>query len=346
VFSEDEFRILHNIQNEEEYDDRILHNIQNEGEEEYDDRILHNIQTEEEEENEDFDGDEEEDFELYHDVYWLDSDKEETENLGEAIGQGAAVVCIPDVLSEDECRLLCNAGLKACAKNEKLSEAAIAAGRNRFSVSDPRAFSNDVVLSCDAMLLTILDYIDEHIPSIYQTLFKSTTGEDWLRQQPLNARLEQSTVPPSPHLSDVCEGLRDLYNMGELEWSEGEPAINVYDTNGYFGAHKDHLALTILIPLSSPDDDFTGGGTAFWKGNRDVDENLTPDKPPTTIIAPLSGSALLFGGDVTHAGMPVETGTRTVFVCSFSTRTPASPANRLHGLQAPPPWASEVSSGF
>ena len=38
----------------------------------------------------------------------------------------------------------------------------------------------------------------------------------------------------------------------ELEWSEGEPAINVYTSDGYFGAHKDHLALTALIPLSPP----------------------------------------------------------------------------------------------
>jgi hypothetical protein len=46
---------------------------------------------------------------------------------------------------------------------------------------------------------------------------------------------------------------------GELEWSEGEPAINVYTADGRFGAHKDHMALTVLIPLSSPAD-FTGGG--------------------------------------------------------------------------------------
>ncbi len=42
--------------------------------------------------------------------------------------------------------------------------------------------------------------------------------------------------------------LHDLYTMGELEWSEGEPAINIYQgSGGHFGAHKDHLALSILI---------------------------------------------------------------------------------------------------
>ena len=37
---------------------------------------------------------------------------------------------------------------------------------------------------------------------------------------------------------------------GELEWSEGEPAMNLYEAPGLFGAHKDHMALTVLVPLS------------------------------------------------------------------------------------------------
>ena len=39
---------------------------------------------------------------------------------------------------------------------------------------------------------------------------------------------------------------------------------------------------------------------------------------------------------VTHAGMPVEAGLRSVLVASFSTRTPASPPDRVHGLQRAP----------
>ena len=114
----------------------------------------------------------------------------------------------------------------------------------------------------------------------------------------------------------------------------GEPAINVYEEGGYFGAHKDHLALTVLIPLTSPGENFGGGGTGYWRGNRESSEN--PTEEPDLILKPAAGSALVFGGDVTHAGMPVASGYRSVFVCSFSTRTPASPADRLHGMQAPP----------
>ena len=40
----------------------------------------------------------------------------------------------------------------------------------------------------------------------------------------------------------------------------------------------------------------------------------------TTSESPPAGTALLFGGHVTHAGMPVTAGERAVFVASFSPR--------------------------
>ena len=167
----------------------------------------------------------------------------------------------------------------------------------------------------------------------------------WIDNQPLNARLEEVTVPPQSLdvLQQTTEGLRDLYIQSELEWSEGEPAINVYESGGQFGPHKDHLALTVLIPLTGPPT-FDGGGTGFWAGNRDVDENQRTSQPDL-ILTPSPGSALIFGGDVTHAGMPVVKGLRSVFVCSFSTKTPASSPDRLHGMQAPPQVSPSFSKG-
>lgn len=143
----------------------------------------------------------------------------------------------------------------------------------------------------------------------------------------------------------VGPSLRELYMAGELEWSEGEPAINVYTADGRFGPHKDHMALTVLVPLSSPAD-FAGGGTGFWSRSQEglpafdlIDENkgaTMPDGPPTAVLRPPLGTALVFGGDLVHAGMPVETGLRSVLVASFSTRTAASPEDRVHGLQFDP----------
>ena len=100
---------------------------------------------------------------------------------------------------------------------------------------------------------------------------------------------------------------------GELEWSEGEPAINVYTAGGRFGAHKDHQALTVLIPLTAPDE-FAGGGTGFWT----AEQRGHRVEGPSVVLRPEAGSAMLFGGKVTHAGLEITSGRRVVFVASFS----------------------------
>ena len=119
-------------------------------------------------------------------------------------------------------------------------------------------------------MLRVLDRVDDTMPTVYETLFKPC--EEWAERQPRNAQGLQPTVAPPLHLADAFPTLRDLYMAGELEWSEGEPAINVYSANGRFGAHKDHLALTVLIPLTSTAT-FTGGGTGFWAGGCSVNED-------------------------------------------------------------------------
>ncbi|CAB9530677.1 expressed unknown protein (Partial), partial [Seminavis robusta] len=103
-----------------------------------------------------------------HDIYWLEdfAAENEDQSLGEAIGAGEAVVCIPDVASREETLDLFQAGLNAVARRDEPA----ARGRSRFSVSDPEAFSSDVVLLCDEILCRVLDHLDDTIPSIFETL--------------------------------------------------------------------------------------------------------------------------------------------------------------------------------
>ena len=42
--------------------------------------------------------------------------------------------------------------------------------------------------------------------------------------------------------------------------------------------------------------------------------------PPALLLRPARGTALLWGGSVTHAGQPVTAGQRSVFVASMSGR--------------------------
>ena len=57
-------------------------------------------------------------------------------------------------------------------------------------------------------------------------------------------------------------------------------------------------------------------GTGFWA----QDSLGHRVEAPAIVLRPPAGTALLFGGHVTHAGMPVTAGERAVFVASFSLR--------------------------
>ena len=76
----------------------------------------------------------------------------------------------------------------------------------------------------------------------------------------------------------------------------------MYYEHGSFSPHKDHCALTVLIPLSAADDgSFTGGGTGFWPR----EERRRSSGKPSMVLVPPAGTAMLFCGHVMHAGMPV-----------------------------------------
>eukprot|EP00966_Prymnesium_polylepis_P237325 5488874-Prymnesium_polylepis.1 len=97
-------------------------------------------------------------------------------------------------------------------------------------------------------------------------------------------------------------------------FSGHEPAINRYTAGGRFDAHEDKHMLTVLVPLS-PNDAFEGGGTGFWS------EELSRRGEPSLVLRPEPGTALFWTGQITHAGLPVLSGTRHVFVCSFDLYT-------------------------
>ena len=109
----------------------------------------------------------------------------------------------------------------------------------------------------------------------------------------------------------------------EIDWASDEPSINRYEIGGRFDPHRDGYALTIIVLLST-DGAFDGGGTiffdsaqaaeAFMDGNCGDDTNANS----TVIVKPPQGAAVLFSGDVYHAGRPVTNGTRHLFVASFS----------------------------
>ena len=142
---------------------------------------------------------------LHHEIHWLDSEAEEVSKeeeipLGESIAEGECVLTIPNVFRNDECQLLFQAALQARDRRDM----AVARGRSRLSVADPNNFDNpNIVLTCEEILLRVIDYLEEAAPSIYETLF--APGPNWCEWQPLNAQLEQPSTSPDEELFD---GLR------------------------------------------------------------------------------------------------------------------------------------------
>ena len=153
------------------------------------------------------------------------------------------------------------------------------------------------VATCDAILFRILALIDADFPSAAASLCEAARP---------------------------CTSLCEMHLAGDLGFAPREPALNVYTQSGKFAPHKDHEALTVLIPLTSADS-FTGGGTGFWRPG----EPHSNGEPPAIVLTPPAGTAMLFSGDVTHAGLQVEGGTRVVFVASFSARRSASQRARI-----------------
>jgi hypothetical protein len=237
---------------------------------------------------------------------WLSPSQCSNRTVAELLRCGDAVLIVPDVATKEECAMLVNASTSLAddqlrvAAGEQVDKldpegrvrlptfaAASRMGKSR-NPTVVAASHTMLPVGADSICTTILhraiDFIDQHLPSVVVTLFGCE-----------------------------CGTLGKLYETDALEFASREPAVNVYMKGGEFLAHKDHQAITVLVALTEPEA-FEGGGTGFWA----PDSRGHRVEGPSVILRPPAGAAMLFGGHVTHAGIPVESGTRAVFVASFS----------------------------
>ena len=190
-------------------------------------------------------------------------------------------------------------GLRLVPLSLLLARQSMGHGRMRMPVTD--ALDAAGVATCDSLLLRAISLLDAAMPLLTQALF------------PLHATLSATTCIHNPN----------------LVFSTNEPAINIYTEGGGFGAHEDKQSLTVLVNLSTAGVDFQGGGTLFWSKKAACDPDTGRGSfvnEPTMTLCPPAGSALIFGGTVTHAGQRVLGGQRVVFVASFSPLSEAATA--------------------
>lgn len=258
----------------------------------------------------------------------------ESLTLGEAVEGGQLIIVVPNVTSSAECSQLAAAASAAAdalkwkrvrlhmhegldsnhwddAGCVRLPSIAAAGRACATQIDMHQPLSREADGLSELVLQRLLLLIDEQLPSLVPALFGSASNP-----------LVQVREPPA-----TTRELMGLYQEGALGFSSREPAVNIYDAGGEFLPHMDHEALTILLPLTSPDGpteiagevitgSFSGGGTGFW--STAIAQGARGGEAPTLVLRPPAGTAMIFGGHLMHAGIPVDTGTRVCFVASFS----------------------------
>ena len=192
------------------------------------------------------------------------------------------IYCVPSFVNAAECDTLI-ASAERVVSSEQRQQQSRSALEKRVYRLPVATLGREAFRVCDAILHRVLDLLESRLAHVAVASFGEAFG--------LHRR---------------------------LEFSLDEPAVNVYYPGGEFRPHEDLKQLTVFVPLS-PDGSFTGGGTAFWSEHIDVEAGGDVERyQPTLVLRPPRGTAALWGGDITHAGQPVASGVRHIFVASFS----------------------------
>lgn len=255
---------------------------------------------------------------MVHEVFVDELDAAATRNVAESVANSYSLLMLHHIVDSSECAALCTAASAAAASERQARKNGPAfdaegmrydgkTGRIRGPVAD--MLDSQAQSRCDRIMCSIASQLQNEIPDLIPLLFGR---------------------PCLPH---------PLAKSTELKFSPGEPAINVYEPGGSFRAHTDKQSLTILVPLSKaggepgmePSGDYEGGGTAFWSRKDSVPHALDDERAeqlgiresesnPKVVLRPSPGTAIVFGGEMTHAALPVLKGLRCVLVASFSSR--------------------------
>ena len=219
------------------------------------------------------------------------SDNRSVLDVAKAVAENRSVISVPDFATEAEVALL--TGEAARAEEAKL-ENPLTSSRQRLR------------FVIQGRTLTIGSVVPALAPSVQ------------LLAEVLVQRAIAFVQTKLPALATFF-GLVGCDARTPLDYSEGEPAINIYyGPGGDFQPHQDMRALTLLVSLSTSELDYEGGGTSFFAADAQLGSVRRGRCAPAAILRPLPGTALLWGGTQLHAGAEVTSGRRVVFVASFT----------------------------
>jgi hypothetical protein len=186
-------------------------------------------------------------------------------NAAESLVHGDSLVCVQGLATGSECELLLHeANIAAEVRRQVRNRAgAFSARQPRYRMPIENFLRGANLDLCDELLRRALVRVSSALPDLV-----------------------------AERLGDATEAsLRRIVGNYTLQFSEGEPAINVYQQGGAFQPHEDKQRITVLLALTdAASGAFTGGGTAFWSADdtrpNDGRTQAAPPAATTTAAAP------------------------------------------------------------
>lgn len=241
----------------------------------------------------------------------------ETLSVGEAVAQSLSYVILPHFASIEECTTLKDAA-------QSLQDIYL-----RDGDSDPDVFKEIVVkwvtecsrysvtrlLNDDAN--TVSDILLRRLLSYLEFGRNKDVGDKELS----NLALQLFNTKSNLQENYVAHWYDEMSH--DDKGSNPEPMVNIYEQGGFFKRHNDGMHITLLVVLEDAEE---GGGTAFYKTHDEDEQDDEEDGPadpmlarkrPERIEKPPVGTAMIWGGKLSHSAMPVIRGNRAVYVGSF-----------------------------
>ena len=260
-----------------------------------------------------------------------------------ALASGGSVLLLPGAASADECDALvqaCSVTLDAGQRLTRLPSSAAAARAAETDDAfngDPHAdaplsqLPADADVICDAILKRVLSLIDEQLSPVAVAQFGTARLSD------LYAAGELEYAEREPAVNVYGPG-------GEFPPHEDHQALTVIvplsghggggtgfwlrEEEGGYAAEADEEAAVVAWEAEDQDEWEEVAAAAWETEDQDEWEDEWEDEewrgmerpatPPSMVLRPKRGTAMLFSGEVLHAGMPVEHASRVVLVASFS----------------------------
>ena len=273
--------------------------------------------------------------ELFVDVLRPDS-AIETESVADALAASYSVALFDSVASPAECELLCSAAVAAACESVATNDGdgqSVQAGRFRGRVD--QSLDSDSQALCDRVLQRVISRVRALMPTLLPRFFGALDGNESILHHP---SLVFSPGEPAINVY-TCGGNFDPHTdkqsltiLVPLSRARGDGGGGgggdgcCEDVDGAAEGGCD----SVLRPAPDKGLEYDGGGTAFFC--RHAAPLLAAASPPThasgdiappkVVVKPPPGTAIVFCGDMRHAGQPVVGGTRKWRPTTLCTSSP------------------------